>query len=303
MATIAIIVLVVIDVALVAWALSPRDPGEAGDARVAVEQPPTPSPDPAEPAPSEEPAPVPEQAEPQPGVPLQRIIDASSSDDAWRVETGSCPDGGGSVERTTDGGESWEAAEIDQDAFVRLKDSGGATAWVVAVEGEDCEPVFVGTTTGGQEWGVLPGSLAAAWYVEPGDGAAVHSPEGVQAGPCDADVVDLAPVTSEDAGLLCPDGRVFTTDDGAVSWGERVVVPGAVALTDADGGYLAAALGAEGCDGVQVVTAGEGSAEALGCAAGPGEAGQVALSAFGETVWLWAGADVRVSGDGGRTWG
>lgn len=159
-------------------------------------------------------------------------------------------------------------------------------------------------------------SPTEAWRLETGDcpadgglvqrttdATAVHSPEGVQPGPCGADVVDLAPVSSTGAGLLCPDGRVLTTDDVAVSWDELAAVPGAVAVTDSGQGYLAAALGTQGCDGVQVVRAGPEAPEPLGCAPPPDEPGQVAISSAGDSVWVWAGDEVLVSGDGGRTWG
>lgn len=299
-ATIAIIALVVVDVGLVALALAPRAGPDEGSARVVVEEPSPAPPESAAPEQEAEPDPEPDEVV---AAPLRRLLDASSPTEAWRLETGDCPADGGLVQRTTDGGQTWEDIDVEQDAFVRVKTQSSSTAFLVAVEDEGCAPVFLGTTTGGQEWAVQPGSLEVAWYVEPVDATAVHSPEGVQPGPCGADVVDLAPVSSTGAGLLCPDGRVLTTDDAAVSWDELVAVPGAVAVTDSGQGYLAAALGTQGCDGVQVVRAGPEAPEPLGCAPTPAEPGQVAISSAGDSVWVWAGDEVLVSGDGGRTWG
>ena len=297
-ATAALVALVVVDVVLIAFALRPHDAPDAGSVRVSVDQPTT---EPSAPQPSPPPTTeAPEQ--PPPAVPLARLIDASSATEAWRLVKGSCQDGGGAVERTSDGGATWDEVTTDADAFVRLRARGATDAFVVALSGDGCAPAFL-TTTDGETWSERPASLDAAWYIEPADATAVHSPDGIRAGPCEAaPVVDLAGVTTTRAGVLCPDGRVFTTDDAATSWALRVAVPGGVALTDAGDGYLVGALGAAGCPGVQVVSAGEGTAEALGCSSASDQPGSVDVAAVGDAVWLWAGDAVQVSGDGGRTW-
>jgi len=297
-ATAALVALLVVDVVLVAFALRPSDAPDAGSVQVTLDEPTV------EPSDPESPLATPTESTPEPppsAVPLGRLIDASSATEAWRLTKGACPDGGGSVQRTSDGGATWDDVDTGAEAFVRLRARGPADAFVVAVTGEGCEPAFLATSDG-ETWGELPGSLDDAWYIEPADATAVHSPAGAMAGPCEGPVVDLAGVTSTRAGALCDDGRVFTTDDGAASWAVRVAVPGAVALTDAGDGYLVGVLAAAGCPGVQVVAAGEGTAEALGCSSAAAEPGSVDVAAVGESVWVWAGDAVQVSTDGGRTW-
>ena len=94
----------------------------------------------------------------------------------------------------------------------------------------------------------------------------------------------------------CPDGggSVQRTGDAGQTWDDVAIEQDA---------FVVAVPGAQGCPGVQVVAAGTGTAEALGCADVSAEPGRLAISAVGESVWLWAGDAVQVSGDGGRTWG
>lgn len=65
--------------------------------------------------------------------------------------------------------------------------------------------------------------------------------------------------------------------------------------------HLAAALGQSSCSGVAVVSLGEES-DVVGCQADSADPVDIAISASGDSVWLWVEDEVTVSTDGGVTW-
>lgn len=312
-----LLVLLVLDVALVASALRPPSAPPASSAALAGAEGSTPStgpgrsparstagPSTAGPSTTGPSTTGPTSPAPVTGVRLARLIDATSPTVAWRAVVGSCAAGGAGVERSTDGGRSWERAGTDRDVVLRLKATDDRAAFLVAA-GADCDPVFLRSTDGGGAWDEQPTSLDAAWYLDPDDPAAIHGPQGTRPGPCGAPVVDLVAVTSTRASALCPDGRVTVSTDAGAAWAAVAAVPGAVALTDTGAdGHLVAVLGAPGCAGVQVVEVGPGgAASATGCVeASSPQPSLVALSAAGGALWLWVQDAVHVSGDLGRTW-
>ncbi|GAB2683824.1 hypothetical protein [Thalassiella azotivora] len=296
--TVALVVVVVADVVLVTLALrGPASPDRSGtlsgDAQVAASptQTPVPTPVPTETGPPPPPA----------GAPTNRLLDVVSDQAAWRAVVGSCPAGGSTVQRTDDGGLTWEDAGVDLPSVVRLKADAASTAFVVGQDAEDCEPAFSRTT--GEDWRRSASSLEVAWFVSPSDRTTVSSPAGAFPGPCGGPLVDVAPVTSDEAAALCPDGSVHLTQDGAATWSPVAAVPGAVALTDQAGGYLVAVAGDPTCAGLVVTRIGaEDAPQPVACAPASGTPAEVALSAADDAVWLWAGDAVLRSDDGGVTW-
>lgn len=237
-----------------------------------------------------------------------RLLSAVDARTAWRSTRGACPAGEAPVlERTDDGGTTWRAVSIGAEApsaLDRVQAQDGASLFVVGTGGDGCEPVFAQTFTGGEAFRSYPDRLAASWYATAVDPGTVHSPAGTFPAPC-ATVTSLAVTDDSRAAVLCSDGQLRATVDGAATWGAAVPAPGVTDLTAAAEGYLLAGLD-DDCDGVAVSswsTTGGVLAD-VGCASGavPTDASQLAIAARGGSAWLWAGDDVLVSTDGGASW-
>lgn len=243
-------------------------------------------------------------------VPPTRLLDAVDANTAWRAQTGACPETAAAPEVTSDGGATWKKTDAsgptEVTALQRLTATSESVVASVGLARADCAPQFVQTYIGGGNYASYPDKLAATWYVDPADGANVHSPTGTKTAPCDA-VVTLAVRDDEHAAALCADGRLFSTSDAAATWSAPVTLPGVTSLTDTTTGYLAAAIGRTECAGVQVLAL-ETSLESIvsGCYETPAPArslsGAVAISQDSENLWLWAGSALGRSSDGGFTW-
>ncbi|MBF4578663.1 hypothetical protein [Frigoribacterium sp. VKM Ac-2530] len=294
---------VLVDLALVAVALTAEPAGLAADrAPVAL-----PSSLPSEPAAE----PTPTVTTPAPAVAPTRALSAVDAETAWRSQAGSCAPGGTAddlvLESTTSGGGTWSATSVSSEAALagvdRLQATAADTVFVVGPAGAGCTPSFAQTFTGGAEFRDYPDRLAAAWFVSRTSTSTVHSPAGDRPAPCA--VIDLAVAGDARAAVLCGDGTVHRTVDSASTWDAGTAVQGAVALTSGAGGYLVAASGAAGCDGVAISSVVDSATAVapLGCAPATVDApGAVAVSAAAGSLWLWAGDAVLVSADGGRTW-
>lgn len=244
-------------------------------------------------------------------VPPTRLLSAVDGDTAWRAEAGTCTPGTGSpvlaLETTTTRGADWTATTVitagDLTGVDRLQATDAATAFIVGPAGATCEPAFAQTFSGGAQYRDYPDRLSAAWYVSRATTSVVSSPTGDRAAPCA--VIGLAVASDTEAGVLCGDGTLYQTVDGANSWDSGIAVEGAVALTSAANGYLVASVRAAGCDGVAVasVDAAATAALSVGCAPATVDVpGAIAMSAASETLWIWGDDTVVVSTDGGRTW-
>lgn len=238
-----------------------------------------------------------------------RILAALDGSIAWRATTGSCPDASARPELTTDGGGSWKTTDATAftqvTALQRILVTGEGEAAMVGLSAEGCEPQFIETFVAGDNYVSYPEELGSTWFTIPADLSSVHSPAGDSATPCDT-VISLAPRGADAAGLLCADGDVYETTDGAASWAQATQIPGAVSLTAFDGAYIAAVVGTPTCPGVQIVNISGQPDATNGCFAvnksARALAGNVALSAAADTIWLWA-ADLLVrSIDDGLTW-
>ncbi|OII27590.1 hypothetical protein [Frigoribacterium sp. MCBA15_019] len=300
---------VLVDLGLVALALTREPSGLAADAEPAVTSTPLPVETTAAPEPTETPTPVAEAE----AVTPTRLLSAVDDVTAWRAESGTCTPGTAgpspTLELTTSAGATWSPLSVstsgDPAAVDRVQATDAASAFVVGPAGTTCATAFAQTFSGGAEFRDYPERLAASWFVARSAPGTVHSPAGDRPAPCAA-VVDLAVVSDTEAGVLCSDRRFFRTLDGARTWDAGTAVDGAVAITADAGEYLVAALGAASCEGtaLEAPSATPGTvATRVGCAPVSSETpGSVALSGGGGSVWLWAGDDVLVSSDGGVTW-
>jgi hypothetical protein len=294
----ALTVFLIFDVVLVALAITanstPTGAGGETPTRPSATSPaPTASATPAEPV------------APTAAVP-QRLLEAVDADTAWRGAVETCPDGTPELQHTADGGDSWTAVNpalaTGANTVVRVVPASASEANVVTLDAE-CSPQLVGTFVSGDAWEDFSSNLGLYWYVDPADRATVQSPVGAIAAPCDS-VVALA-TRSSGAAVLCADQRLFeTTADGA-AWSVAITVPGAVALDGSGDGYLVAVAGQADCAGTSVVTLTGGVPGApVGCFGGAAVPGQTAVAVGNDgAIWLWAGANLARSTDGGKTWG
>jgi hypothetical protein len=296
-AVVGLVLFVLIDAVLVAWALS-VDRRDASGAQA-----------PARPSASSTPEPTPE-APAEPAAAPGRLLSALDEDTAWRATVGACPGTPPTLELTTDGGRNWRPSDLaglaDVAAVAAVEITSADVASVVAFDTGDCAPVLALSYVAGEDWVSYPDRVAGHWFLDPASPSMLHTPAGELPAPCTT-AVSLAARDGGDAAVLCADHSVHRTTDAGETWSEPVGVPGAVALAGNEDGYLLAATGSAGCGGVAVTSLpdeADAAAVAAACAtSSPPEPGQVALGAGGGSTWLWAGDDLLTSGDDGRTWG
>lgn len=309
----AVVAFILVDILLVAFALSANRPDATGAPRtiaVATAQPVVePEAEPVE-APTPAPTPTPEIT-PVISIPPTRILAAFDATTAWRALTGECPSATAAPEFTTDSGETWKSTEATETteitALQRIKVSGPRVASMIGFNQADCAPQFVKTYVAGDTYKSYPEEVDSTWFVNPADRATVHSPTGNVAAPC-ASVIALAPRDADAAAVLCADQAIFTTTDAAATWSAAVPAPGAVNLTATQSGYIYTAVGLPECAGVQLIALSAKSLkiEPAGCLAVEMPAdtmpGNVAVAEAAGTVWLWAGNVFKRSQNGGATW-
>jgi hypothetical protein len=291
------------DIALVVFALNAnRLPTGAG-----AQSPSPPSATLTSPSPSPTPSATPTSTvTPTAAVP-QRLLAAASADVAWRGAVGSCPGGPSALEYTADGGDNWKAvdpaAATGANTLVRVVPASPFEANVVTLDAE-CSPQLVGTFVAGDGWEDYSSNLGSFWFVNPADRAAIQSPDGAVAAPCDS-VVALATRSTTEALILCANQTLFETTAGGADWSAPVKVPGAVAIDGSADGYVVAVAAQGDCAGTSVVRLINGAPSApVGCFGGATRPGQLALAAAdGGALWLWAGENFARSTDGGTTWG
>ncbi|MFG6404091.1 hypothetical protein [Microbacterium sp. P04] len=211
----------------------------------------------------------------------------------WRATAGACGGASPVVEHSTDGGETWEDVTPRYRALAQvasLDSFAGSEAEMVAAVGGGCETQALRTFTQGEFWQPYEDVLAASRFLEPGDAAAVVTPQGNVAAPC-ADARSFRAV-GDIVALLC-DGTGYALGSG----GQWAALPAtdAVALAVSNGTVLTAGPAA-GCDGLAVTRwtgPGFATAQPLGCAAGA--SAPAAVAALGDSAAVWSGAElVRV---------
>jgi hypothetical protein len=178
---------------------------------------------------------------------------------------------------------------------------------VFAVGGdEDCESRYRAASGPGEPWTVNPRLLAQTWYRLPTEQNRVHAPGGRLSSPCGDRLRDFAGLRIAGAAALCRDGTLRLTQNGGRQWRKLEGVTGGRAL-GADEGIFVLALRNPGCAGIGVVllTPGARQVETDSIRCGPLGGGpdlELAVAVRGQVLWLWAGDEVAVSTDRGRTW-
>ncbi len=298
-------VFLLFDVALVSFALTASKP--SANAGTAVEPAETTTPT-AEPAATEQPVVEPVEPTAIESSTPSRILTALDASTLWRATTGDCPAATANPELSTDAGETWTAldasADTDSSSILSITISSESEASMVTLTAADCTPQRVTTFVAGDQWQEYPDRVGADWYVDPADRASVHSPAGLFAAPCSA-VIALAPRTNSTAALLCSDGSLFRTGDGAATYGPGVALPGAANLTVSDDGYIIVATEQAGCAGAQLLVTSdelEGALTPSGCREAGVTPSDLAVASADGIFWLWAGDVVSSSSDGGTTW-
>lgn len=241
-------------------------------------------------------------------TPASQAIVASDSASAYRTHAGSCPDGGASIDVTSDGGATWDSFDLSSRLGLGNIQSVGtgnsAYAWLIGQSLTDCTMTAAQTYTSGRDWELAPQVLSSEWYVDPTNTKSLTGPGGetVEA-PC-----SLGRLTSsaDSVAGVCTDGRIVISNDDGASWAESETQRGIDALAFTPDGLTAALVGQTACaDGVEVRTF-DSSLQSTGetCApAGAAAAGQTSLSAAEDgTLWLGVGDAVLRSSDSGASW-
>lgn len=240
-------------------------------------------------------------------TPASQDIVASGSTSAYRTRVGSCPDGGASIDVTSDGGSTWDSFDLSsQLGLGNIQSVGtgnGAYAWLIGQNLTDCTTTAAQTYTSGRDWELAPQILASEWYVDPTNTKSLTGPGGETVEtPCE--LARLTTSTDSVAGV-CTDGRIVISNDDGASWTESETQQGIDALAFTPDGLTAVLVGQTSCaDGVALRTfdsALQSSSET--CAPAGAAAGQTSLSAAEDgTLWLGVGDTVLRSSDAGASW-
>lgn len=301
-AFVVVVVLVVLNGVVLMLLLTRDEPGGAAapppstpaSPNITTEPPPVPA---VEPTASEttDPAVVPASL-------ATRQLVAVDADTAWRSTLASCGQGAAIVERTLDGGASWDATELDVDSVVRLRATDASSAFVVGAV-EDCATALTSTTDGGETWTRADATLSSAWFLAPTDRTFVAGPRGDGPVPCPAGAVDLVALDVQRGAVLCQDGSIAVSQDGSQNWTTTVSIAGARALAQNGSAYAVATF--EGpCEALSIYDVssdGQAQAEPFACAPVT-SAVEVAVSVTDNLMWVWSGTELAISRDGGQTW-
>lgn len=302
--------LVVVNIVLVALLIGRPEPEVDEIASPGLISEPIPTPTPSE-TPSASPTPDPEPTPPA-TAPGQYVLAAVDGATAWRVTTGACPTATATLERTVDGGATWQPSDATAatgiTAVQRLIASSAEQLALIGSQADGCAPTLARTFVGGEEYSLADGELDAAWYVPADDRASVHAPStGLVAAPC-ASAVAITAASNTVAAVLCGDGTVHATRDGASTFTGGVAIPGAQAIAASGDGWAVAVLAVDDCPGVAIaqLDAAATGFELVGCLPVDAEptqlAGRVALSTAGGTLWVWAGEQLARSESSGASW-
>ena len=151
-----------------------------------------------------------------------------------------------------------------------------------------------------------PRLLGQTWYRVPDEENRIHAPGGRLSTPCGADLSDFAGLGVGGAAAICTDGTVRLTQDGGRQWRD---LDGATTgrSVGADEEVYVLALRSGECTKTGVVLLAPGVQEvdndAVRCAPVGGDPDEeLAVAVRGQVLWLWAGEEVAVSTDRGRSW-
>ena len=293
-------VLVLVDVGLIVAAVSstqPRAQAEAGPIPTFSQEP---IKDVVTPPPSETPTPTASSSAAGSDSTSQVFLSAVSATEAWRATSGDCAGTPARVERTTDGGATWDAMTLPFDLrTVVALSAGSERTSVYGGVGDSCALQYWSSFTGGEFWKEYPSDAIGVAYA---DQTAVRLSDGSVPAPCASPTRVLS--QGSNAIVACPD--ILEARTGTGDW-LAINVPGLQDVAASEAGYLLAVGGDDGCDGIVVqsvttpITA-DSAPNPVGCAASAPAVEGVALSRSGKTVWLLAGGKSFVSTDEGQTW-
>jgi len=280
--TIGLAVLLVLDLALVMWALWPSSPSASAPRAGVTATASTASTASATPTPSRSAA---ASVTPRP---LSHLVVPVGTDAVWAADAGSCAKPG-SVHVSDDRAKTWTTHPAGG-SVTRLRPDSASTAFVVGGTTE-CQVQVWATVDGGSTWNG-PRSAAAAWGRSPKDARLVHRPSGKPVTPCQgrSPVLDLVALDGSNSTALCGDGTLRRTTDAGATWSTSGRRAGgvALALSSADTGVVAW-LDAT-CDGVVVGVLADGKLGSGLCVDGvTPAAGEVAVGVAPSGVWLAAG--------------
>ncbi|GAA1966094.1 hypothetical protein GCM10009817_02370 [Terrabacter lapilli] len=118
------------------------------------------------------------------------------------------------------------------------------------------------------------------------------TPKLADARPCgSASIIDFARVSAVQAVALCVDGRIVRSTDGGLRWTQYTTATGGMALSvreDSGATSTYVARIADGCHGIEVSQAAEGSMTRVACVKAPlqGAEGRISLSVVDTGGWL-----------------
>jgi hypothetical protein len=165
----------------------------------------------------------------------------------------------------------------------------------------DCGTSVVASFTGGEFWSEFPERLTEQVYADPISSTTIRLRAQTIMAPCSG-VVDVWSVPSGVV-ALCPNQVVRYSSDTA---GWVTVTTGDVLAAAADvstGNGLVAVAGSDGCEGVLIEAFEDSSAlEARACLSDTLVGDRATLAVAGQNAWIWSGASILKSDDGGVTW-
>lgn len=292
-----IVVLVVIDVTLVALAISRTAPESHG----------TPGPIPTfsgTPRASAPSAPTPTASATQDAETAgqttsdRHLLSAVNSREAWRASGSTCGVGKPLLQHSTDAGATWRTVTVGADvrAVWGLRATTAGVTVTVAV-GDGCSGVTRTSSDDGATWKSSTATTTAA-----------ITPDGVVLGgstvgaPCPAPLDAFQGVRT--SVVVCDGQMEWRT--GNAAWVD-LPLGGLRSITVNGNAYTLARIGTANCAGVQIETmsaigvSSSSRTTPVGCNR-VDTGGPVAIDQVGASVWMWSGDDVAVSADGGATW-
>lgn len=304
----AVVVLVVVDVVLVAVALNRTRAADHGQPAPVPTFSSVPSPAPAgsgassptAPMPSSSPSPA--ASRPDGVTSTRRFLSPVTASVVWRATAGACTGADAVVERSTDGGRTWETVATGRYGVhtVAGLDAGTVETSVVAGTGVACAETALSSFTDGRFW-ATDSAAAATDYVT--SDSRVHLTSGSTPAPCAAPTQVLAVGTT--TAVVC--SGVLAVQEAGADW-VPVPVAGLVTATTSGDALTLVRTGRSTCRGLEIDRLAVSAAVAtsaptrVGCASAASTSGPVAIGRTGTTVFLWSGDQVLRSADGGATW-
>jgi hypothetical protein len=238
-------------------------------------------------------------------APVKRLLLATSSTRAWRATVGDC-NTPGKIERSTDGGGSWQSVTRSGLApIVKLGAEPSGDLFTIGGTRRSCSVRYLAYVGDGTVR--TSESPTNVWFPTPENRDEINGPGGTKDTPCNRHAIALASLDLSRALVICDDGTARHTGNSGKTWQQMVRIPDALTITAASGRYWAAGVH-EDCDGVTVQPLTESGGRLTRgptrCAAGLDvAAGQVAIDVTSDgTIWLWSGSRVVASRDDGITW-